>query len=236
MQNDDTKLYLRDITQAYVQSNPDLNRGFYIRPPHKLVKMLGASLNCVLRVVKPLYGVPEAGNHWFATYHGHHIDKLRIEQSTYNPCLLYKSDPLGIVGLQTDNTLLLAEDDFADAKENALRHAKLMSKDREYLTINKPIKFNGALIELTPNGDLTLKQEIQIAGISLVKNLETSTTSTRGVVRVKLSMKEQYIAQRARRAYIVSICQPEAFFDLSHAAQSIEPTSNNVSALNKRLQ
>lgn len=63
LQDDHTKLYLRDITQAYVQSTSDLNRDFYIRPPVELVKLLNVPANCILKVMKPLYGVPEAGNH-----------------------------------------------------------------------------------------------------------------------------------------------------------------------------
>ena len=150
--------------------------------------------------------------------------------------MLYKSNPFGIVGLQTDDTLLLAEDLFADAEEDAIKAAKLMSKERDHLTFDKPIKFNGALIELTPNGDLTLRQEAQIAGISLIKSSEASTTSNRGTVRTNLSSKEQYVAQRARGAYVASICQPEASFDLFYAAQSIEPTTDDIFALNARLQ
>lgn len=60
-------LYLRDITQAYVQSATNLNRDFYIRPPIEL-----GNKDTILKVIKPLYGVPEAGNHWFYTYHRHH--------------------------------------------------------------------------------------------------------------------------------------------------------------------
>lgn len=198
--------------------------------------MLRAGPDCILKVVKPLYGVPEAGNHWFATYHDHHIDKLGMEQSTYDPCLLYRSNPLGIVGLQTDDTLLLREDAFADAEETEIQRAKLMSKDRDHLTIDKSIKFNGAMIELELNGDVTLKQKTHIAGISLVTKSEASTVSTRGVICTKLSPKEQYVAQRVRRAYVASICQPEASFDLSYAAQSTDPTSDDIARLNKRLQ
>ena len=64
-----TELYLRDITQAYMQSKTQLNRQFYVRPPAELKLQKGT----ILRVIKPLYGVPEAGNHWFNTYHSHHI-------------------------------------------------------------------------------------------------------------------------------------------------------------------
>jgi hypothetical protein len=83
-----THLYLRDISQAYVQSTTNLNREFYVRPPRELEAELGIKKDSVLKVLKPLYGVPEAGNHWFKTYHSHHVQQLHMDQSTYNPCLL----------------------------------------------------------------------------------------------------------------------------------------------------
>ena len=50
------------------------------------------------------------------------------------------------------------------------------------------------------------------------------------------SLKTQYIAQRARGAYIASDSQPEASFDLSFAAQTTSPNIENAKTLNKRLQ
>jgi len=96
---DTTDLYLHDISQAYVQSTTLLNRDFYIRPPFELAQQLGLKEGSILRVVKPLYGVPEAGNHWFKTYHSHHVKELSIEQSTYDPCLLYSNGPFSVIGL-----------------------------------------------------------------------------------------------------------------------------------------
>ncbi|KAF5205121.1 Ribonuclease h-like protein [Thalictrum thalictroides] len=46
---------------------------------------------------------------------------------------------------------------------------------------------------------------------------------------------DKYREQRARGAYIAGVCQPEASFDLSVAAQNQLPTSNDVKQLNKRL-
>jgi len=44
-----------------------------------------------------------------------------MEQSTYDPCLLYTLlNGLGIIRLQIDNTLFLADRTFADAKETKL--------------------------------------------------------------------------------------------------------------------
>jgi hypothetical protein len=53
--------------------------------------------------------------------------------------------------------------------------------------------------------------------------------------RTSLTPKDQYITQRARGAYIASVCQPEASFDLSFAAQVINPVEDDTKNLNKRL-
>ncbi|KAI0991655.1 hypothetical protein K3495_g16532, partial [Podosphaera aphanis] len=47
---------------------------------------------------------------------------------------------------------------------------------------------------------------------------------------------KSYIIQRARGAYISSVCQPQAAFDLSQAAQVTQPSSLQIDALNKRLK
>lgn len=49
-------------------------------------------------------------------------------------------------------------------------------------------------------------------------------------------MQQQYVEQRARGAYIASICQPEAAFDLSTAAQAQYPDEQQCTQLNKRLK
>jgi hypothetical protein len=69
-----------------------------------------------MMVVKPLYRIAEAGAHWWLTYFKHYCEKLTMEISTYNPCLLItliSSECFGIVGMQTDDTLGLSDDAFA---------------------------------------------------------------------------------------------------------------------------
>ena len=61
--HNDIRLYLQDISQAYVQSATNLNCEFYVRPPQELETELGIDKDCVLKVLKPLYGVLEARNH-----------------------------------------------------------------------------------------------------------------------------------------------------------------------------
>jgi hypothetical protein len=226
-------LYLRDISQAYVQSNTRLNRDFFVRPPKELKLKEGS----ILKVVKPLYGVPEAGNHWFNTYHRHHLENLQMSESTYDPCLLYiNTNGFGVVGLQTDDTLFLADNTFATTEDTELKKANFSAKDREKLTSTTPIKFNGGQIKLEIDGSILLTQERQCANLKLVALKSIDLTSSRGDVRQAVTPKDQYVAQRARGAYIATVCQPEAAFDLSFAAQVINPKEENAKQLNKRLQ
>jgi hypothetical protein len=74
----------------------------------------------------------------------------------------------------------------------------------------------GGLIKLDPDS-IYLAQERQCANLQYVGKTATTTTSSRGTVRKGLSIKEQYVAQRARGAYIATVCQSEAAFDLSTA-------------------
>jgi hypothetical protein len=56
------------------------------------------------------------------------------------------------------------------------------------------------------------------------------------MIRKQVSTKGQYVMQRARGAYIATVCQPEAAFDLSSAAQITEPSKDDIKKLNKRLE
>ena len=54
-----------------------------------------------------------------------------MSQSTYNPCLLYlnNSTNFKIVGLQTNNTLLLANSAFAVLEQEKIKKAKFLTKE-----------------------------------------------------------------------------------------------------------
>jgi hypothetical protein len=56
-------LYLRNITQTYVQSVTSLNRDFFVRSSVELIKHLDIDTNSILKIVKSLYDVLEADNH-----------------------------------------------------------------------------------------------------------------------------------------------------------------------------
>lgn len=58
------KMFTRDVTQAYVQSETPFERDVYICTPLEMQ----LPPNIVLKVVKPLYVIPESDLHWYLTY------------------------------------------------------------------------------------------------------------------------------------------------------------------------
>jgi hypothetical protein len=56
-------LYLRNITQTYVQSITSLNRDFFVRSSVELIKHFDIVSNSILKMIKSLYDVFEIDNH-----------------------------------------------------------------------------------------------------------------------------------------------------------------------------
>jgi hypothetical protein len=139
-----------------------------------------------------------------------------MEFSTYNPCLLVtslESECFGVVGMQTDDTLGLGDEAFTIKKSKELVFA---AKEKQFLTPDNALLFNGRILTLV--GDiLRLRQKNQ------GKKLEKATDSP------------TYVQRRARGAYIATICQPEASFDLLAAAQITNPGKKEIAKLNRRI-
>ena len=158
-----------------------------------------------------------------------------LSGSHNNPYLLFTTgQDLGVIGLQTNDILLLADRNVAKKKEEKLCKTEFLTKEREELTKNNPIKFNGKSIMMKGNS-LALTQEQHCQNLKTVSSEAENLTSSRGITRKMVSPKEQYIAQRARGVYIAIVCQPEATIDLSLAAQVTNPMKEDVRKLNKRL-
>ncbi len=140
--------------------------------------------------------------------------------------------------MQTDDTFILVDQSFAVVKKEAIHSAKIIIKTRKQLISNNLLKFNDTQIERIESNDaIYFRQETHIQDIQLINLIKSIIIiSVRDKIRAMLISKDQYIVQRAREVYLTFICQSKASFDLSHAAQSIEVSSNDINALNKRLQ
>jgi hypothetical protein len=142
---------------------------------------------------------------------------------------------MSIVDMQTNDILILVDSNFAAAKEKAIIDAKIMIKSRDNLESNSSLKFNNTIIERQEN-DIYLRQILQFDHFQLIQSVDIAITSSKDKIRFALTSKEQYVTQRARNAYVASICQSKASFDLFLAVQLIEISSKNITTLNKRLQ
>ena len=177
-------------------------------------------------VVKPLYSIAEAETHWWVTYSKHHKERLHMITSTYDPCLMITTGPersrFAIVGMQTDDTIILANDEVSNLEQDELEKAHFTAKPKQMLTTTEPMMFNGCTLTQQDDGTLYLRQKGQGKKISLIAT--------------GFNLRQEYVQQRARGAYIASSCQPEATFDLSTAAQCQELIRLEAETLNKRLK
>lgn len=99
---------------------------------------------------------------------------------------------------------------------------KFRAKSKTVLQPDQPIEFNGGRIQLIGD-NITFVQKGQANQLKEVNSRATDAP-------------QEYVAQRARGAYIASICQPEASYDLSTAAQIKDPDEKDMEALNVRLK
>jgi hypothetical protein len=112
--------------------------------------------------------------------------------------------------MQTNETLMLKDNQFAELKEKELKEAKLMSKKQEMLINVISIKFNDeiiSLIEVIKNSySLSLTQPKQFDQIQLINiSVSFDLIDSRDQIRKRMTSKDQYVTQRARIAYIVTM-------------------------------
>lgn len=154
-------LHTRDVTKAFLQSTTVLRRPVFVRPP----KEMGID-DAVLKIIRPLYGMPESPIHWFNTYLNYHKEKLGMSGVPMDPCLLYSisaenNSPNGLVGLQVDDTLFGGTSAFLEEEQTSSAAFPNTGKTEIGTSI---VKFNGLDISKIPNG-YRMSQEKYICDI-----------------------------------------------------------------------
>jgi len=104
--------------------------------------------------------------------------------------------------MQTNNTIILGDNQFLALKKDELVKANLIAKLKKKLSLTTLLLFNGCILSLNKDS-IALRQKGQGKKIDIIN---------------ANSLKQGYIEQRAYRAYIASIYQPKALFNLSIAA------------------
>jgi vesicle coat complex subunit len=104
--------------------------------------------------------------------------------------------------MQIDDTLILAEQSFADVEEDAIAFVEIIIKARDYLQVNRFLKFNDIIITLNTSSNINVQHLIII---ELIKNSSLITISSQDIIRLFLFLREQYVAQRARDVYLIFV-------------------------------
>ena len=97
--------------------------------------------------------------------------------------------PFGIVGMQTNNTIILRDNQFSALEENELVKANLIAKPKEKLNLTTPLLFNGYILSLNEDS-IALRQKGQGKKINVI-NIN--------------SLKQGYIEQHVYGAYVAFI-------------------------------
>ena len=163
-----------------------------------------------------------------------------MQQFTYDPCLLYisnKSKSFEIVELQIDDILIFENEIFANSENFHFHEIKLLAKNRDQFTFKHSLKFNGVYIKQEENeNSFHLNQNRLCKSLRLVTLKSSDLTSAKGVVRKEMKFENQYVIQKTKSAYIVTLNQFEATFDFLFAAQVINSKKEDAKMLNKRIQ
>lgn len=172
--NKGTKLFTRDVIQANVQSKSSLERESYIRPPYGL----GLGSYMVLQVIKPLYGIPESGLHWYLTYLVHNLDNLGMKSTQSDPCLLVKrngEDLEGMIALKVINFLVFVTMPFMRDERDA--SARFKSKGRNFVR-QRDLVFNGMTLRGGEDAEIVATYENIIMGLSRPTDQQSFTSTS----------------------------------------------------------
>ena len=101
-------------------------------------------------VLKLLYGITEAGTHWWATYSKHYKEKLLMITFIFNLCFLITiiGTLFRIISMQTDNIIILGDNQFLALKEDELVKANFIVKLKEKLKLIILLLFNRCILLL----------------------------------------------------------------------------------------
>ncbi len=96
------------MTQAYLQSRDDFTREIYIKRRKEDLKYFKVREDDLLHLVKPLYGICDAGDYWGATFRSHITKNLKMTPLDGDPSLYVKEmdgDTEGLLGNYVDDNI-----------------------------------------------------------------------------------------------------------------------------------
>lgn len=119
-----TELKNRDVQRTISQRKSKLRRQVFVRSN----TVLGYPEDFLFETIYPIYGPPDSPIHGYKTYSRHHIQKLTMLPSVYDPGFRYmtrclscsarsSNRPRGMMCLQTDDTLYAYNKTYSEREE-----------------------------------------------------------------------------------------------------------------------
>ena len=113
------RIWSHDVNRAYLQSSEKRMRKVYLKPP----KELNLSSDELLELIKPLYGLPDAGDYWDRTMADHLRKDLNMVPTYHDIALHFlhgEKELQGLVGVYVDDSLICGNKNFMDITEKTL--------------------------------------------------------------------------------------------------------------------
>lgn len=121
------------MKQYFVKSEDELKQKIYIFPPNgqNFLEIIEASPGSLLKVFKPLSGMPEFPGYWWSTMQNHHFTILGMKQSVIDRCLFFKVDDRTLSGVQgtiVDDMIATESDSFVALEDDATKRFECKAK------------------------------------------------------------------------------------------------------------
>jgi len=215
------RLFSHDINQAYLQSRDTLARTLYLDPRPEDRHLFDLTDDEVLLLVRPLYGVCDAGDYWLVTLQRHVRDDLLMTPLSSDPALYMRKGVNGLVDLMgtfVDDCLLGGTGEFQTATKTTLRVFEAKPRQMDEM------EFVGVQVKTSRRlpRTFTLDQTAYVASLTLL------TTG---------ASYERFTSVRAAVAW-VGHTRPDLGCAINKAAQVSKATyePRHVNALNKAIR
>lgn len=215
------RLFAHEVNQSYLPSAENMSSDVCLQPRPEDKHFFGIQDAALLQLLRPLYGICDAGDYWAATITTHIRQDLGMEPAPGDPALVFKKGAAGIEG-----PLGIFVDDCLRGGDEAIQ--KLTEKTVQQFDA-KPWQwdefvFSGATVASSRGDDYcsTLKQRDYITPL---KSLPLSATY------------EQFASARASLACLAHT-RPDLCCSINRAAQVSDRTVHprRIRALNKTMR
>eukprot|EP00172_Hildenbrandia_rubra_P000344 Plantae.Rhodophyta-Hildenbrandia_rubra.ctg11618.p1 GENE.Plantae.Rhodophyta-Hildenbrandia_rubra.ctg11618~~Plantae.Rhodophyta-Hildenbrandia_rubra.ctg11618.p1 ORF type:complete len:534 (+),score=91.74 Plantae.Rhodophyta-Hildenbrandia_rubra.ctg11618:92-1603(+) len=199
-------IWTRDATQAYMQSDENLLRDVCLRPPSTMKIPEGK----MLKIVKPMHGLTEAGACWWLSSKDYHLNDLEMKQTALDPCLFCRqseNDLIGMQGALVDDTLGAGAKEFMELEEEKCKRFKVKPKK-----LGDQLRFSGCDVDKRKDGTWMLSQMTYVKKLQILPKSEWTF--------------EKFRSRRGKISWAASCSRPDAAYMSAKLAQV---TADNIS-------